>query len=1453
MTTQNTIPVIFLAFANDQEDRVHYLRKLAEEARQTRTVLESTAVPNHLCELVMRQNASVDDIIGVFQDSRYRDRIAIFHFGGHANNYQLLLEDAQGKQAVADTGGLSAFLGLQQNLHLVFLNGCSTEPQVQGLLDANVPAVIATLGPIEDEAATDFAAHFYQALASGRDLGQAYDEAIGVLRTKVGSNPRHLYWVSSQQEGESLDRWPWICRVRPGAEIALTWNLPEAANKPLFALPPIPDELWQTLPESPFRGLDWFAREHAPIFFGRGYEIRDLYHQITASHTPPLILFYGQSGVGKSSLLAAGLLPRLERSQTICYQRRDQTKGLLGTLCTALAKNDIETSLGAAWQASERRDHRPLLIVLDQAEEAFTHPNADYPHEVTDFLAALSATFTDPSHRPQGKLILSFRKEWLAEIKRQVMEQKFPHTEVHLQQLSARGVIEAIEEPMRVPELQAKYRLTIEKALPHLVADDLLADRESAVAPTLQILLTKMWERAKDNCYDQPTFNLDLYDEIRKQGLGLQAVLDQQLTTLHKQQTASVDSGLALDLLAFHTTPQGYAAEHSQDELCQVYSHQQAALEPLVRGCKELYLLVDPKENQPKQAPSSRLAHDTLAPLVRLRFDQSDKPGQRARRILENRAVDWQADKSGLPLDEQDLKLVEQGVAGMRSMTSDESRLVKASQQRRKNNRHKRLVAWSLSIAAIFLFITFLLYQNITSEKRALESHSLALANAGAKAGVQGDYDLALLLAMEANHTISQGMPKIQGIVRSIANVAPGLAQNLIPVTPSEVERILKNLAYFTPGLTRRRLEGHIASVATVAFHPIDSNIAVSSAADGAVFLWDLQSGAKRSLEWYTAPVRSLAFGPDGRQLVVGYEDGLLFLGESEGEGRWPVKAHEGAVTAVAISPDGGQALSGGADGKIILWKLQPNGIDPVWTFSEHTGEVTSVAFSPTDSLVVSGSRDGNIFFINVSDGTRRGESLFKDNGGVISLAISPDGKRIFAGAAGAGYGGFRLCLWSVDSRKCLDYPPYGLNGHLNSITSVAFSPDGHYVISASADRSIILWNGLWNEDPNKRTVLQRFLGHEQPVTSVAFSPDGTQILSGSRDGTIRLWDIGAAGEVHRLHPRRFALSPDGHTVLLLTGEENKPDLYLWDVERESAPRSLILSANQIPAVRAMSFSPDESTALLGLMDGRICKLEVAATDIDCFRDQHPNWVLDIAFNPKNSSQAISGSYCGDPHGAHPGCRNTLILWDVRRGEKLYSFDAHTNAVTAVDFSPTGDSVVSASADQTIVLWDVQKREKQYTYSGHAEKISDVAFSPDGEKILSGSKDRTMRLWDVKNPAQDPRLYIGSSSIATVAFSHNGRLALSGADDALHLWNVQSGEELAQLRGHTGDLLQARFLRNDRMLISQDWLTDYTLRVWELPPEILYELVDWVRENRYIRGFTCKERENYRIEPLCSN
>ncbi|RMG73969.1 MAG: hypothetical protein D6722_03035, partial [Bacteroidetes bacterium] len=121
-------PVIFLAFANDQQDQARYLRGLAAELRGIRNAL-GPARQAQAVEIVERANATVGDIIDVFQDPAYSGRIRVFHYGGHADSYRLLLEAEDGSGQVAHAEGLNQFLAGQPGLEVVFLNGCSTQDQ----------------------------------------------------------------------------------------------------------------------------------------------------------------------------------------------------------------------------------------------------------------------------------------------------------------------------------------------------------------------------------------------------------------------------------------------------------------------------------------------------------------------------------------------------------------------------------------------------------------------------------------------------------------------------------------------------------------------------------------------------------------------------------------------------------------------------------------------------------------------------------------------------------------------------------------------------------------------------------------------------------------------------------------------------------------------------------------------------------------------------------------------------------------------------------------------------------------------------------------------------------------------------------------------------------------------------------------------------------------------------
>ncbi len=405
-----------------------------------------------------------------------------------------MLESGSGGHGAAHAAGLAEFLGLQSSLELVFLNGCSTEQQAQGLLDANCRAVITTSQDIEDVTAMAFAVRFYEGLGSGVSLERAYTEAVSATKsTSPDGISRALYWSGADTAEHHADHWPWKLRVRPGNDSTRDWNLREAANNPLFGLPDLPR---LDPPESPFLGLHWFERKHVGVFFGRGAQIRDLYEAVTDEYRAPIILFYGQSGVGKSSVLEAGLLPRLENTHLLHYLRRDKDLGLLGTLVTVFG--DTEGTVTDAWHAIERADGKPLLIVLDQVEEVFTRPNREQPNELADLIKALHDIFGKPDKRPRGRLIISFRKEWQPDIVQRLKERGLHWNQIFIETIERPGIIEAITGPASTAHLQREYRLEVEDGLAVEIANDLLADRGSPVAPTLQILLTKLWGRVAD-------------------------------------------------------------------------------------------------------------------------------------------------------------------------------------------------------------------------------------------------------------------------------------------------------------------------------------------------------------------------------------------------------------------------------------------------------------------------------------------------------------------------------------------------------------------------------------------------------------------------------------------------------------------------------------------------------------------------------------------------------------------------------------------------------------------------------------------------------------------------------------------------------------------------------------------------------------------------------------------
>ena len=281
----------------------------------------------------------------------------------------------------------------------------------------------------------------------------------------------------------------------------------------------------------------------------------------------------------------------------------------------------------------------------------------------------------------------------------------------------------------------------------------------------------------------------------------------------------------------------------------------------------------------------------------------------------------------------------------------------------------------------------------------------------------------------------------------------------------------------------------HDCPIELVAFSP-DGGRLSSGAVDGTISLWDAASGAKiRTFGGYSAGA-SVAFSPNGAQLVWARHLGLW---DAKGGGLIRAfEGHSGWVNSVAFSSDGTRVLSGSKDNTVKLWDAATAKV--IHTFEGHSDEVSSVAFSSDGTRVLSGSADKTLKLWDAATGhlirTFEGHS-----DGVNSVAFSPDGMR--AVSAGKDES---LKLWDLGSGRLI------LSIHAIASWAVVFSPNGTRLLSGGVDGRLTLSDAKTGK--RIRTFGEQSVPiFSVPIASVAFSPDGARIASGDWDNKIKLWD----------------------------------------------------------------------------------------------------------------------------------------------------------------------------------------------------------------------------------------------------------------------------------------------------------------------------------------------------------
>jgi WD40 repeat protein len=536
-----------------------------------------------------------------------------------------------------------------------------------------------------------------------------------------------------------------------------------------------------------------------------------------------------------------------------------------------------------------------------------------------------------------------------------------------------------------------------------------------------------------------------------------------------------------------------------------------------------------------------------------------------------------------------------------------------------------------------------------------------------------------------------------------------------------------------------------------------------------------------------------VAFSPDGTLLAGGDDDGAVRVwnaatGQPVGV---PVQtnlaqANHVAVLGLAFSPDGTLLASGGGDGKLRVWNPATGHVvaGPVRPDAHRSYvAVAGVAFSPDGTLLAAACNDGSVRLWSTAKGGLTGPPLrtlaYHPGNSASVIAFSPDGRLLAAGGSDG-----NLRVWNPGTGRpvtgLLQAEPLG--GSLKSVNTVAFSPDGRLLASLGSEGTVRIWDAATGS---------RAGGFQTPGPSggpgaMAFTPDGALLATADGDHRVRTWDPLTGrliGEPLRIDAtvdtfvNGIAVRPHGH---LLAGAAGDGTVRLWDMttRRPVGGPLRAVAGNNAPVITDVAFGPRGGLLAAIGTDGLV-RLWNPATGRPAgpsLRAGGTGMVGTVAFSPDGKQLAVGG---GDIVGGDGKVR----VWDLAAGRplgprRLAGLAGKVDLVTAVVFGPHG-VMAAAGAVPQVSVWDQDGRRRVIETGGHAW---DVAFTPDGTWLAVADEDGTLRLWnpDTGRPAGPSfRVAPKDSTVTALRFSPDGmRLATADGSGTVALWDPAAGRRV---------------------------------------------------------------------------
>jgi WD40 repeat protein len=1229
-------------------------------------------------------------------------------------------------------------------------------------------------------------------------------------------------------------------------------------------------------PPSPFKGLAPFEDSDldARLFFGRERESEVIAANLIASRVTVL---YGPSGVGKSSVLRAGVAHRLRSEQdaevvVFSTWTGDPVAGLI-----AAADGSGDSMVDALADAADRAGG-DLYVILDQFEELFL-----YHRRGGAFAEQLAELLRRPGLRVN--VLIGIREDALARL--DALKASIPNllaNRLRLERLDRAAGVAAIVGPVtRYNELVGEdERVEIEPELEDAVLDEVAAgrvelsvagrgvvlggrDEDRIEAPYLQLVMSRLWnvEQARGS----RTLRLSTLRELGGAEHIVEDHLERAMADLSPR-----EKGAAAAMYNFLVTPSGTKIAHGVRDLAGYAAVDEGEASGVLQRLTAERIVRASSENGPTTT-RYEIFHDVLADAVlawRARFeaeraieDERDRHRRRQRRFLaigiaallgmavmaaiaiyalQQRS---EAQHQAAVAQEQQAIAEENAKTAETALASEKKAKKKAqkSEQKAKKSEQKAKQSEQNAKQAAVVAETEKEKANASAEaerrarQHADELHALADARlrlaqretrrktAAQRLAVrQKNINRAERLAAEARVLVTQDAER--SVRRLLTALGAFHVAKIRP--PQRLEDTLRE------GLLRLRLRAVLrlpgrGTVHVVRFSPNDSLLFAGG--EGGAALYDRGHGFKPRALLPQANIVDAAFSPNGALVAAAGagKDRVAHVWDVRSGAQVLALEHQGPVNAVAFSPNGQLIATGSDDGTARLWSVA-TGVE-LASFKHEAGTVRSkavlqVSFSAdgTRLLTVGGNR-----FARVFDVSRGNEVFALNNVAVVNVArFSHDGSLIATGGATD-----VVRLWDARTGDLVGILPLTENSR---VADLAFSPNDKLLATAGSNDTVArIFNVL--RQRNQATITQ----HRSGVASVVFTPDSESLITAGRDGRAVMSAVAAGFEQASLagHTRPLEGADVSHDGALIATWSQDGTARIWnggvgaytgDIGKHELPST----ARRGPEV---AFSPSGRYMLSAGADGT-AHLWGAGTSLHVL--SHDGAVNSASFS--RNGRVITGSDDG-----------TARVWHVADGRPLATLQ-NGAAVTAARLTPNGRFAVTGDRDGVVRVWNVARKSDVRRYElggvvndlelsrdgrsavaassngkgavygvtarsevllrGHTDEVVAAAFAPDGKRVATASADWTARIWNARTGVS---IVLGghTGALTSLAFNNTGSLlATTGADTDIRVWNGRTGAEVTVLSGHSGGVNDLTFSADGRWIASAGPLA---AGIWQVP------------------------------------